>query len=83
MEMDNSGIIETQVEDKLIEVGLAGEFQEAIVSSGIIEFKKEELKNKILGADKKQLLVVTSMINSPKLIEEVKFYDEEFLMNAL
>lgn len=67
----------------LVEVGFAQEYQEAIISSSVLEFKKEELKNKILGADKKQLLIITSTINSPKVIDSVEFYNEAFLMTAL
>lgn len=74
---------ETILGQELIEVNFAQQFQEAIVSSSVLEFEKEDLRNKILGADRKQLLVVTSTINSPKTIKNVEFYDEEFLMNAL
>jgi hypothetical protein len=76
-------MVETVLGQELIEVNFAQQFQEAIVSSSVLEFEKEDLRSKILGADRKQLLVVTSTINSPKTIKRVEFYDEEFLMNAL
>ena len=69
--------------NELIEVDFAQNFQESIVSSSVLEFEKEELRNKILGADENQLLVVKSTINSPKTIISVEFYNEEFLMNNL
>lgn len=71
------------VGNELVEVSFAQQFQEAIVSSSLLEFEKEADRNKILGADKKQLLVVTSTINSPKTIRAVEFYNEEFLLSAL
>ena len=67
----------------LIEVDFARVFQESIISSPVLEFAKEELKNKILNADESQLLVVASTINSPKIINSVEFYNEEFLMRIL
>ncbi|MCL5730325.1 MAG: hypothetical protein M1165_02045 [Candidatus Pacearchaeota archaeon] len=69
--------------NELIEVDFAYSFQDSIISSSVLEFQKEELKNKILGADGNQLLVVKSTINSPKTITSVEFYNEEFLMNNL
>lgn len=71
------------VGNELVEVSFAQQFQESIVSSSLLEFEKEADRNKILGADKKQLLVVTSTINSPKTVRSVEFYNEEFLLGAL
>lgn len=87
--MTNDGIVSEIVRtplvigNELVEVDFAQSFQESIVSSSVLEFEKEELRNKILGADENQLLVVRSTINSPKTIISVEFYNEEFLMNNL
>ena len=80
-----SGIVGTPlvIENELVEVDFAQSFQESIISSSVLEFEKEELRNKILGANENQLLVVRSSINSPKTVTSVEFYNEEFLMNNL
>lgn len=70
-------------DEELVEVDVARVFQDAIVSSQVLNFKKEELKDKILNADSNQLLVVQSTIDSPKIIQTVDYYDEEFLENSL
>lgn len=71
------------VGEDLIEVDLAREFQDAIVSSKVLTFTDENLKNKVLNANKNQLIVLTSTINSPKLVKSVEYYDEEFIFNSL
>lgn len=69
--------------DDLIEVDFAREFQEAIASSNPLRFQDEALRTKVLGTDANQLIVVTSTINSPKIVKGVEFYDQEFLLNSL
>ena len=69
--------------EDLVEVDFAREFQEAIVSSKVLSFTDDALKNKILSANRDQLIVVTSSINSPKSVKSVDFYNEEFLLNSL
>jgi len=71
-----------QVGEDLIEVDFAQEFQDAIISSKVLTFTDDNLKNKILNAKKEQLIVVTSTINSPKIIKEVNYYDEEFVFES-
>jgi len=79
MEKSNSH----QVGEDLIEVDFAQEFQDAIISSKVLTFTNDDLKNKILNAKKEQLIVVTSTINSPKIVKEVNYYDEEFVFESL
>ncbi len=79
MEKENS----YKVGEDLVEVDFAQEFQDAIISSKVLTFTNEDLKNKILNAKKEQLIVVTSTINSPKIVKEVNYYDEEFVFESL
>lgn len=82
METQVSGNSQMLGED-LVEVGFAKEFQESIVCSKVLTFLTDELKNKILTANEKQLIVVTSSINSPKLVKSVEYYDESFILDSL
>ena len=70
-------------EEGFVEVDVAQTFKDAIISSKVLNFQKEEDKQKILNANSNQLLVVKSTINSPKTICGVDYYDEEFLENSL
>jgi hypothetical protein len=70
-------------EDGLVEVDVARVFKEAIVGSKVLNFKEDLLRQKILNAESDQLLVVRSTINSPKIVQSVDYYDEEFLENSL
>lgn len=79
MEKENTYL----VGEDLVEVDFAQEFQDAIISSKVLTFATEDLKNKILNARKEQLIVVTSTINSPKIVKEVNYYDEEFVFESL
>jgi len=79
MEKENSH----KVGEDLVEVDFAQEFQDAIISSKVLTFTNEDLKKKILNAKKEQLIVVTSTINSPKIVKEVNYYDEEFVFESL
>jgi len=84
MEKENTHLFgEDLVEVDLVEVDFAQEFQDAIISSKVLTFATEDLKNKILNARKEQLIVVTSTINSPKIVKEVNYYDEEFVFESL
>jgi len=79
MEKENSH----KVGEDLVEVDFAQEFQDAIISSKVLTFTSEDLKKKILNAKKEQLIVVTSTINSPKIVKEVNYYNEEFVFESL
>ena len=68
---------------KLIEIDFATVFQDSVKNSTILKYKSEELKSKILNADSNQLLVVTSTVNSPKEIQSVDKYDDDFLRKTL
>lgn len=70
-------------ENELIEVDFARQFQESVLRSTILNFEDDNLKQKILDADEKQLLVVTSKINSPKTILSVEIYNEHLLRASL
>lgn len=82
MPVDNIQNVE-HIGDKIIEVNFAREFKDAVMLSSTLTFKDETLKEKILSTPDEQLLVLVSTINSPKLVEEVNVYDEEFIRNAL
>lgn len=69
--------------NEIVEVDFAREFQESIVLSSVITFKTPSLKEKIMSSKPDKLLVITSTINSPKQIESVDEYNEEFLMKSL
>lgn len=68
---------------KLVEINFANIFQDAVNNSPILKYKEQSLKAKILEAKDNQLLVVISTINSPKEIQSVDFYDDEFLRKTL
>ena len=68
---------------KLVEIEFANIFQDAVNNSPILKYKEPSLREKILKADPKQLLVVISTVNSPKEIQSVDYYDEEFLRKTL
>ncbi len=69
--------------DELLEVDFARQFQESVLSSTILKFSDDTLKQKILDADANQLLVVKSKINSPKTILTVNIYDEKLVRDSL
>ena len=68
---------------ELIEIEFANIFQDAVRNSPILKYKEASLKEEILQAKPDQLLVVLSTINSPKEIQSVDYYDEEFLRKTL
>ena len=68
---------------KLVEVNFAREFKDAIVRSSLLKFSNDGLSQKILEARDDQLLVLTSTINSPKLVERVDYYNAEFIEKSL
>ena len=70
-------------DEKLIEIEFANIFQDAVRNSPILKYKEASLKEEILQAKPDQLLVVLSTINSPKEIQSVDYYDEEFLRKTL
>jgi len=68
---------------KLVEIDFANVFKDAVEYSPILKYSDSSLKTKILDAHDNQLLVVISTINSPKEIQSVDFYDEDFLRKTL
>ena len=69
--------------EELVEVDFAKQFKEAIVLSSVLEFQDESLKEIILSTEDEQLLVVTSVIDSSKIVKSVAYYNKEFLLNVL
>ncbi len=65
----------------LVEIEYAEDFQEFIVLNNDVLID-EENKNKIMNADKGELLQVVKEIGStPIIIKSVDKYDEDFLLN--
>lgn len=63
-------------EGNLVEVGFAKDFQDSARNSKITNYKDKELEMKILKANPEDVLIVSSTINSPKVIVSVESYNE-------
>lgn len=66
-----------------IEVGYAQEFQDSARNSKVVTFENDTIKLALYEADPKDLLVVSSTINSPKKIISVEKYNQNFIRNAI
>lgn len=70
-------------EELLVEVGFASDFQDSIKECEIIKFTSDKLRDKIMSVSGETVLVVTSTINSPKIINAVEEYNRDFIAKTL
>lgn len=72
-----------EIGGEFVEVEFAKQVKEEIISSSVLKFKDEKLKETILTTSDDQLLIISYTINSPKTIQSVRYFNEQYLNEIL